>query len=218
MTSAATSSAARFNALNLRERLLLASVILTVLVLGWWNFHAQPTMKMIELQTMENDRLSTEVNATRATVKEIRNRIAAGVHKEKEQQLAKLQLRLEQVEESLRLKTIELIDPEDMFELMNRMIFRESNLTLINLKRREVRPAIAPEEGAQADDAGIYRHILEIKFSGKYADILSYMQSLEALDWKLIWDEAEIHSEDYPQITVKLVISTLSTQKEWVGV
>ena len=175
-------------------------------------------MKMIELQTMENDRLSTEVNATRATVKEIRNRIAAGVHKEKEQQLAKLQLRLEQVEESLRLKTIELIDPEDMFELMNRMIFRESNLTLINLKRREVRPAIAPEEGAQADDAGIYRHILEIKFSGKYADILSYMQSLEALDWKLIWDEAEIHSEDYPQITVKLVISTLSTQKEWVGV
>lgn len=218
MTSAATSSAARFNALNLRERLLLASVILTVLVLGWWNFHAQPTMKMFELQTMENDRLSTEVNATRATVKEIRNRIAAGVHKEKEQQLAKLQLRLEQVEESLRLKTIELIDPEDMFELMNRMIFRESNLTLINLKRREVRPAIAPEEGAQADDAGIYRHILEIKFSGKYADILSYMQSLEALDWKLIWDEAEIHSEDYPQITVKLVISTLSTQKEWVGV
>jgi len=44
------------------------------------------------------------------------------------------------------------------------------------------------------------------------------MQSLEKLDWKLIWDEIEIVSGEYPQITVKLVISTLSTREEWVGV
>lgn len=218
MTSAATSRSARFNALSLRERLLLGSVILLVPIFGWWNFHAQPTMNMIESQIAENERLSTDANSTRVAIEEIRSRIATGVHKEKKQKLAKLQQQLQQVEETLRLKTNELIDPEEMFELMNRMIFSESRLTLINLKRREVRPAITPEEGAQADDAGLYRHVLEIKFSGKYADILSYMQSLEALDWKLIWDEAEIHSEDYPQITVKLVISTLSTQKEWVGV
>lgn len=218
MTSKTVTNSDKFNARSLRERFLLASVILIVMVFGWWNFHAQPAIKMIQLQTVDNDRLSTEVNATLATVQAVRNRIAAGVHKEKEQKLAKLQIRLQQVEESLRLKTIELIDPEDMFALMNQMIFRESQLTLINLKRREVRPAITIEEGGQEEDPGIYRHVLEIKFSGKYADILSYMESLEALDWKLIWDEIEIISGDYPQITVKLVISTLSTQKEWVGV
>jgi hypothetical protein len=44
------------------------------------------------------------------------------------------------------------------------------------------------------------------------------MQSLEDLDWKLLWDEIEIVSEDYPTTTVKVVISTLSTRKEWVGI
>lgn len=218
MTSAMATNAARFNALSLRERLLLASVILVLLIFGWWHFYVQPTSTTLEIQSFENSRISTEVNATLTTIEEIRNRIAAGVHREKEQKLTQLQRQLRNVEDDLRLKTIELIDPEDMFELMSRMIYGESRLKLINLKRREVRPAIAVEEGEKSAEPGIYRHELEVKFSGKYADILSYMQTLEKFDWKLIWDEIEIVSEDYPLITVKLVISTLSTREEWVGV
>ena len=139
------------------------------------------------------------------------------MHKEKEQKLVKLRQQLEAVEERLRLKTVELIDPEDMFQLMRRLIYNESKLSLQSLKRREVKPAIVLSEDQQ-DDAGIYRHVLEVKFSGKFVDILSYMQSLEDADWKLIWDEIELVSNDYPKVTVKLVISTLSTRKEWVGV
>lgn len=218
MTSAVATYAARFNALSLRERLLLASVILVVLVFGWWHFHVQPTLTTLQMQRFENDRISTEVNASLTTIKAIRNRIAGGVHREKEQKLAQLQRQLRNVEDDLRLKTVELIDPEDMFELMSRMIYGESRLKLINLKRREVSPAITVDEGENSAEPGIYRHVLEVKFSGKYADILSYMQTLEKLDWKLIWDEIEIISEDYPLMTVKLVISTLSTREEWVGV
>jgi hypothetical protein len=44
------------------------------------------------------------------------------------------------------------------------------------------------------------------------------MQTLELLDWKLLWDEIEIHSDEYPKAIVKLAISTLSTRKEWVGI
>ena len=60
--------------------------------------------------------------------------------------------------------------------------------------------------------------MLEIEFAGKYLDILQYMETLEALDWKLLWDEIEIVSEEYPVVTFKVVISTLSTRKEWVGI
>jgi hypothetical protein len=44
------------------------------------------------------------------------------------------------------------------------------------------------------------------------------MQTLEQLDWKLLWDEIEIVGEEYPIITLTLVLSTLSTRKEWIGV
>jgi len=100
---------------------------------------------------------------------------------------------------------------------MSQLIYRDSGLKLLSLKRREVKPAITLSEEKQ-QDTDIYRHVLEVKFSGKFRDILNYMQSLEALDWKLIWDEIEIVSNEYPLITLKVVISTLSTRREWVGV
>ncbi|MDH5354313.1 MAG: hypothetical protein OEY09_07710 [Gammaproteobacteria bacterium] len=209
--------ALKYNELSLRERVLIGVVVLVGIGFSWWNFYAEPTMQKIQLQTDENQRLSKEVAVTLAAISDIRKRIAEGVNTEKEQRLAQLERELELVEDRLRLKTIELIDPEDMFQLMSRLIYRESNLKLLSLKRRDVKPAITVSE-EQEDDIGIYRHELEVKFSGKFADILHYMQSMEALDWKLIWDEIKIVSSDYPVITVKLVISTLSTRKEWVGV
>ncbi len=122
------------------------------------------------------------------------------------------------MENRLREETIELIDPEKMLELMTQLIYSESRLKLISLKRREVKPAIPPIEGEATDESGIYRHVLEIGLAGKYVDVLKYMQNLEQLDWKLLWDEIEILGEDHPTITLKLVMSTLSTRKEWIGI
>lgn len=217
MSSDSSSYTARFNALSLRERFLFGTTILVVLSLGWWHIFARPVMLETANLVAENTKIRIEVNQTRAEIKTIRNTIAAGVNREKEIKLVQLTRALEAVEERLRLKTIELIDPEKMFQLMSQLIYRESRLKLLSLKRREVKPAFTLGE-EQQEEAGIYRHVLEVKFSGKYRDILKYMQSLEALDWKLIWDEIEIVSEEYPLITVKVVISTLSTRKEWVGV
>ena len=123
------------------------------------------------------------------------------------------------VEAQLRDKAEELIDPEKMFGLMNKFLYKDSNLKLKKLKRREVKPAI-PLSAEQQENAevGIYQHVLEMELTGKYLDIVEYMQLLERLDWKLLWDEVEITTGDYPSTTVRLVISTLSTQKEWVGI
>jgi len=71
-----------------------------------------------------------------------------------------------------------LIDPEQMLQLMTELIYRKSNLKLLSLKRREVKPAITLTE-QQQEETGIYRHVLEVRFSGKYTDILKYIQTLE---------------------------------------
>lgn len=115
--------------------------------------------------------------------------------------------------------TIELDDPEKMFQLMNQLIYQDSKLKLLSLNRREVKAALPPLDPEQLDEEpGIYRQVLELRLAGKYLDILRYMQSTEALDWKLLWYEIKIVSDEYPRIVVKVVMSTLSTRKEWVGV
>ncbi len=209
--------AEKYDALTLRERALIGVTVLATVGFVWWQLYASPILDQTRNLAMENSRLSSEVDTTRAAISNIRARMAAGVNQEKELKLAQLRRELEAVQERLRLKTIELIDPEQMLQLMTELVYRKSNLKLLNLKRREVKPAIKLSE-EQQEDAGIYRHVLEVKFSGKFTDVLKYIQTLEDLDWKLIWDEIKIVSQEYPQITVKVVISTLSTRKEWVGV
>jgi len=206
-----------FDALTLRERFLFSLTVLVSISVVWWYFYVEPMQLKTKFLVVENNKISNEIVVTRNTIKDIQSRIAQGVNQGQTRKLAQLELALQAVEERLRLKTIELIDPDQMFQLMTRLVYKDSKLKLLSLKRREVKPAIAPSEN-QSNEAGIYRHVLEVKFSGEFLDILKYMQSLENLDWKLIWDEIEIVTDEYPRITVKVAISTLSTRKEWVGV
>jgi MSHA biogenesis protein MshJ len=207
----------RFDAQTLRERALIGCTLLVAIGFIWWNYHATPMLEKIAIVEVENERIGSEVENSQDIMREIRQLIAQGVHREKQSQLGKLDKDLAGLEDQLRLTAIELIDPEKMFQLMNQLIYRDSRLKLLSLKRRDVRPAIPVLNEEQTEEVGIYRHVLEIEFAGKYLDILGYMQTLEALDWKLLWDEIEIVSEVYPTVTVKVVISTLSTRKEWVG-
>ena len=215
--------AKRFDAQSLRERSLIAITALVAVTFVWWTYYAEPRMIQIKAKQQENRVIGNEVDSTRAIVANIRKRMAAGVGTDKKNQLGKLRQELQVVEERLRLKTVELIDPENMFALMNELVYRDSNLKLLNLRRREVTPALAGASsgngGANAtDEPGIFRHVLEIEFNGKYPDIVKYMQSMETLDWKLLWDEIEMVTEEYPSVRVKIVMSTLSTRREWVGI
>jgi MSHA biogenesis protein MshJ len=208
----------RFDAQTLRERSLVAITLLGLLGFAWWNYYAEPLLQDIEARQAENQRISDQVAETRVIIRDVRQRIAAGVYQEKEQQLARLSKELAAVEDSLRQETIELIDPEKMLQLMTQLVYSESKLKLISLKRREVKPAIPREEGDTTGEPSIYRHVLEIELAGKYLDILAYMQTLEQLDWKLLWDEIEIVADEHPTVTLRLVMSTLSTRKEWIGI
>ena len=207
-----------FDAQSLRERGLIAVSLIVVISFLWWSNYATPRMMKIEALQAENKSISRDVESTRAIIRDIQRSIATGVQQEKEVQLVKLARDLAALEDRLRVTTIELIDPEKMFQLMNQLIYKDSRLKLLSLKRREVKSAIPSDNEEEPDESGIYRHVLEIEFAGRYLDILRYMQTLEALDWKLLWDEIEIASEEYPNVTVKVVISTLSTRKEWVGI
>jgi MSHA biogenesis protein MshJ len=211
------SNAEKFNALSIRERILISLTILGLMALSWGHFFATPMMLQIESMEVDNRRITKAIDSARLSVDQIKARLEAGVHKESKVKLARLKQELMKTEAQLKLKAIELIDPEEMFQLMTQLIYKESKLKLLSLKRRGVKPALKAKE-EEENTSGIYRHVLEVKFSGQYEDIFNYMTSLESLEWKLIWEEIEISNDEYPVVNVTIVISTLSMRKEWVGV
>jgi MSHA biogenesis protein MshJ len=211
------SNAEKFNALSIRERILIGLTILGLMTLSWWHFFAAPMMLQIESIEVGNQQITKGIDSAQLSVDQIKARLDAGVHTESKAKLALLRQELMGTEAQLKLKAIELIDPEEMFQLMTQLLYKESRLKLLSLKRRGVKPALESLDG-QENTSGIYRHVLEAKFSGQYEDIFNYMASLESLKWKLIWEEIEISNDEYPVVNVTIVISTLSMRKEWVGV
>ena len=211
--------ARKFDERQLRERVLIAITLLVAVGVSWWVYHVEPQAQRLVALDQQGRNIAAENRATREAIDGIRQRIAGGVHREKQAELARLEERLAELEQELRLKTIELIPPEKMFALMNQLLLDNTRLTLRRLARREVRSAIpASAASAEGDEPGIYRHVMEIELSGRYLDILAYLRKLEALDWKLLWDEIEIRNDAYPRVDLRLRMSTLSTERQWVGI
>ncbi|MBL7000191.1 MAG: hypothetical protein ISR73_10055 [Gammaproteobacteria bacterium] len=208
--------AEKLDALSLRERMLVFSTILVLVGFLWWSQFAQPLqVSKAELES-QNLKLSTEIQTLELTAQAIQQRINGGVQKEKQHRLTLLQQDLQSVSNLLERKTLELIDPEKMFELMQQLIFKESKLKVISLKRKSVAPVFSQQETQQGQPE-IYRHVLQMSFEGKYIDVLKYISRLEGLSWKLIWDRIALKTAEYPVIRVDIEISTLSGHKHWVG-
>ena len=86
---------------------------------------------------------------------------------------------------------------------------------------------VAPEAVAARDTAGsakpvnaaapLYKHGLRIEFKGSFRDIVGFFSDLEKLNWKVLWDEADIKTEHYPESTAPVTVYTLSTDEAWIS-
>ena len=81
-------------------------------------------------------------------------------------------------------------------------------------------PASATTEAAAAPptDTGPYLHPVELIIEGNYLDIVSYLHALEALPWHFYWRVLELETKTYPRNRVRIELSTVSLEKEWIGV
>jgi MSHA biogenesis protein MshJ len=215
MNSTLARYAEMFDSRNQRERVLLAATLVVAVLFAWLWLVGQPVFQQIEQLEQNNAGLQAEVDRLDLTAQTLEQEISAGVHRTKEEQLERLQVTLQMIEEELKQKAFDLIGPDEMFGLMGEMLFRESRLRLTSLKRKQVGPVFSVDEGI--DQPNIYRHVMSVGFTGKFPDVVSYIDRLEHLDWKLIWDSISLTTVEYPKIQVEIEISTLSDSPQWVG-
>jgi len=206
----------KINALSLRERSIIILTIVILLGFVWWNYFALPMQEKTKQLNQQSKSLEIEIVTINATVKAIQKRMANGVFKARQQKLAQLKLELKRINALLEAKTQALIEPEEMFDLMQQLIFAESRLKLITMKRKQVE-AVFSDHMEENPQPVIYRHVMQVSFEGKFEHILKYIQKLEFLKWRLIWERISLKSSEYPIITVNIEISTLSDNEYWVG-
>ncbi len=239
--------AARFDAMSQRERALVAvAVVVGIAVLGKSLF-VDPALARAAGAERQVQQQRGEVATVEAVLQTVRAQLAADPDAANKARLAALQAEKAEVEAGLRAVEDRLVSPERMNALLERMLARHSGLRLLSLKSLPPVSLAAPAtvtaptvaaatagnpaaagpaaSGAAAgspvvatEAAGLYRHGVELRLEGSYADLHAWLAQLESAPQRLLWGDLRFEVVEHPRAQLTLTVFTLSADKAWLTI
>jgi len=225
--------AEKIDSLSLRERAVVFVGIVAVLFTIWDSALIAPLEKEHKnlVATLNTKNVERQILISRFQALHKMNK--SDPNSENIAILKNLRSRLIDVQADLESSTDNLVSPKDMPKLLETVLHKIGGLTLVNLKSLGASPIVAktetetsPMPNNHADDKELtaenidnaYKHGLRIEISGDYLTTLSYLKSLEELDWGFFWEKFNLSVSEYPDADVAIEIFTLSLEPAWIGV
>ncbi len=208
--------ATRVNAMALRERILLLSVAVVVLLLAFdalWLGPAQQTLRaeQARLQQLQDQRTSVQGH-----LEDLARRAAEDPEAAMQARLRTLREELGQLDERLHDSTLRFVQPTQMAGVLEDLILGGEALTLVSMRSEPARPVSVPsrEEGLPV----IYRHGLAVELRGDYLALVDYLHIVEAMPWGLFWEALEVHAQDSGPRRFVVRVFTLGLEEDSLGV
>jgi MSHA biogenesis protein MshJ len=217
LPAALEKSFARFDQMSTRERALVAGAALVAVLMIW-------TIAVMDPMTAKTRALQSEMASLEGTLTGTGNSMedaAAQSATPSRQREAQLQARLDTLNAQMASKSAGLIAPERMVQVIHDVLSNQRELTLVSLRNLPVTTLVEPtpaEDGTVPERTGPYVHRVELVIDGRYLDIMRYLKALETSPWHFYWSSLELQTKAYPVNRVHIQLSTLSLDKDWIGV
>lgn len=230
--------AARIDALSLRERVMVFVAAVFVVVYILFALMIEPAQKREKLFAAQALQQQTELQALQQQVQVMGQRLADpdGAARTRRDEL---QAQISGIDDSLRSMQQSLVPAQRMNTLLQSMLARNPRLQLVSMRtlplstlveKRAATPASpdapAPQsaQAAQAapdsasGEGNVFKHGVEVRIAGSYADLYDYLTRLEKLPAHMFWSRAKLEASNYPRVTLTVTIYTLSLDKAWLQV
>lgn len=198
--------------LNRREQVLLCGTVVVLLVVLLNVLAIQPYEARREVQQRQRDALRAEIAELETGLGRLRGVVDDAAGRERQARRRQLERSLEALEHELLQRTATFVAPSDMAALLRDVLSVQAGVTLLRLEN------IRPERVGEMDGPVVFRHGLELELRADYLSTLRFLETLERLPWRLLWDELEYRLESHPEARVNVRLSTLSAHEEWIGV
>ncbi|WP_321365649.1 type II secretion system protein GspM [uncultured Desulfuromusa sp.] len=201
-----------------RERIALLICSVAVLLFLFNFLVLQPFSKQRALTQSELTELKTSLADLKSRELEIQGRAENDPDNENRIRLSALEQESEKLQQQLKTNIVDLVSPQEMPGLLKDLLTQQKRLRLLRLEN--LAPELLELGGPKTEDTTpptLYRHRLQMEFSGDYLTLLKYLRQLEGLPRSMVWEEVEVKSEDYPGATVRLQVYTLSLTEGWIG-
>ncbi len=203
----------RVDALSRRERLLVLVTMLVTIAGFSHMLLIEPLGKRADVSRGDLAALKESIETANRNLEEQILQLAGGGG-EKRARIAMIKQRIDEINAALGDYASELIDPAEMARVLEGILRRQSSLRLVRIRNL---PPEAIADGEESDVTRFYRHGLEIEVEGSFAACLDYLTEIEALPWRLYWQLLDLEVVEYPRNRIRLEVSTLSLDEEWIG-
>jgi MSHA biogenesis protein MshJ len=227
MKALAGKLAQRYDALQLRERWLVAAAILGAIVLvghGLFVAPAQTRARLAERSLSEQQVQLSALNAQMLAMQSPNQDPNVAARAELDS------LKKQLAEQAARIALMEsaLVPPHQMAGLLEEMIGRRSGLRLLSLKTLPVAAALEKKAVAGAAESGkpgvvptkatdgLFKHGVEITLEGSYQELAAYLERLEQAKPKLLWSGVSLSADKHPRLVLTLTAYSLSLERAWL--
>ncbi len=220
-----------FAARQPRERAIVAAAVLGGILFLGYSYAIEPAL--LASRTAARTTTEAKAAATQAIV------AADALSKQNVDPDAPLREELERTrgqlaDQSRRFEAVDrsLVPPAKVPALLESLLARSRTLQLVSLRTLPPTPVIE-RKAAKGDAAApakpgdvaaanaspapnLFKHGVEIRIAGTYADLLSYLDELESAPQRLIWGRMDLTVSEYPRSVLTLTVYTLSLEKSWL--
>ena len=207
----------RFNNLKQSHRVLACFVVIVLLFMCFDIFWFSNNSKNI---AQSNSTLTTIDRQTKALIDQQKNKnLSASIQRKNPKQLVldRLNEKIDSVKTKLSERTLNLVQPEEMASVLKDIIDSTKNLKIQSLSKLATTPLSTTNENESQDMVQLYRHSMEVFLTGNYTATHEFLNRLETMEKKVAFDQFEYKVRRYPVAEIRLTVSTLSLNKEWIG-
>jgi len=213
----------RFGALGRRERLLVITAAAAACVMATDALWLTPAF---QAWRAAHKREAALPGALAKTAAEAQRNAEAALAQEHQLQaeLAQLRHRLQDGEAAMREIEANLVGPDRMLALLEKMLDGHGQLRVREMKSLP-RADLAAEAAvpaaagtAAAERPALYRHGIELTLEGSFADLVRYLEALENMPQRLLWGAMRLKVEQHPKALLTLRVYTLSVDRHWLEI
>jgi MSHA biogenesis protein MshJ len=216
-------------ALSRREKGLLAAVAVLAPLLIAETLIAAPQRQRIAALERKVAQQSVTASELQAQVQSFQHQLQLDPDAGAKAEIAALRAEQDGLESELQKLGTTLVQPEEMNRLLEQLLARHAGLRLLSLKTLKPQSVLgdpepvgtsATNQAATPDNVrhfDLYRHGLEIRLEGSFAELHAYLVQLEQSPQRLLWGRLQYEVIDYPRAEVSLLINTLSADKSWLS-
>lgn len=223
----------RFHQRQPRERLLIIAAALALLLVLADQLWLSPAWRSYQAARSAQAMARQQQQGLLADVQQLQNQDAAQV-RQQQADLQQWRQRLRDGDAALRDHADSLVGPDAMRDLLDRLLARHGEVRVRAMRSLGRSDLLAPgaaataaappaaasgsATGAAPTDGGLYRHGLELVLEGGYADLLAYLQAMEALPQRVLWGAVNLKVEQHPRSVLTLRVYTLSRDRAWLEI